>query len=398
MAKKERPKQAEVNIGMVGHVDAGKTTLSEALTGKWTDTHSEELKRGISIRLGYADAVFFKCNKCERMYSVSDKCPYCKGEGTISRRVSFVDAPGHETLMTTMLSGAALMQGAVLVVAANEPCPQPQTIEHLNALKISGVKNLVVAQNKIDLAAEKDALENYNQIKKFLEENGYKDSPIVPTAAHFRANIDLLIEAIEKTIPSPKFDESKPLRMHCARSFDINKPGTKPENLKGGIVGGSIIQGTAKIGDEIELSPGVNEKIIVTKISSISSSDSVLENAKPGGLIAFGTALDPSLTQSDQLKGQIIARPGTLPGPSKNVKFEVNFLDRVVIEAGKEIKVNDQLVLTIGAMPMLGIVTGTGKLIEVALKKPVVVEKEQKVAISKREQMKWRLVAYGIAK
>ncbi len=204
--RKKEPLQAEVNIGLIGHVDAGKTSLVEALTGKWADTHSEELKRGISIRIGYADTVFYKCPKCSTFFSVSKKCPKCGAKGEPVRRVSFVDAPGHETLMTTMLSGAAMMQGAVLVVAANEKCPQAQTVEHLNAIRILGLDKIVVAQNKIDLVDEKRALESYNEIKAFLKENGCENVPIVPVAAHSKANIDLLIEAIIKTIPKPVFD------------------------------------------------------------------------------------------------------------------------------------------------------------------------------------------------
>ncbi|HIH73300.1 MAG TPA: translation initiation factor IF-2 subunit gamma, partial [Thermococcaceae archaeon] len=107
MAKKKF-KQAEVNIGMVGHVDHGKTTLTRALTGIWTDTHSEELRRGITIKIGFADAEIRKCPSCGK-YSTSPKCPYCGAETEFERRVSFIDAPGHEALMTTMLAGASLM-------------------------------------------------------------------------------------------------------------------------------------------------------------------------------------------------------------------------------------------------------------------------------------------------
>ncbi len=115
------PSQPEINIGMIGHVDHGKTTLSQRLTGKWTDEHSEELKRGISIKLGYADAAFYKCHNCDdpKCYSTEKKCPVCGGKTELLRVISFVDAPGHETLMAIMLSGAAIMDGAVLVIAAN---------------------------------------------------------------------------------------------------------------------------------------------------------------------------------------------------------------------------------------------------------------------------------------
>ncbi|MCK5261591.1 MAG: GTP-binding protein, partial [Thermoplasmatales archaeon] len=151
------PKPPEVNIGMIGHVDHGKTTLTQRLTGKWTDEHSEELKRGISIRLGYADAAFYKCPNCDepQCYTTNKTCPHCNSPCELLRVVSFVDAPGHETLMATMLSGAAIMDGAVLVIAANEQCPQPQTREHLTALEIAGTKNIVIVQNKIDLVSEK---------------------------------------------------------------------------------------------------------------------------------------------------------------------------------------------------------------------------------------------------
>lgn len=117
---KELHVQPEINIGLVGHVNHGKTTLTEALTGKWTNTHSEEIKKGITIRLGYADSTFRKCPKCKEpeAYTTREKCS-C-GEVSIPiRKVSFVDAPGHESLMATMLSGATIMDGAILLVAAD---------------------------------------------------------------------------------------------------------------------------------------------------------------------------------------------------------------------------------------------------------------------------------------
>ena len=162
MVKESVPAQPAINIGTVGHVDHGKTTLVQALTGKWADTHSEEVKRGITIRLGYADGVFRKCPKCRgaAAYTTQEKCTKHKVKTKFLRKVSFVDAPGHESLMATMLSGATIMDGAILLIAANEECPQPQTREHLMALKISGIKNVVVVQNKIDLVSEEKALEN----------------------------------------------------------------------------------------------------------------------------------------------------------------------------------------------------------------------------------------------
>jgi translation initiation factor 2 subunit 3 len=208
-AKKSKdPVQPEINIGLVGHVDHGKTTLTEQFSGKWTDTHSEEMKRGITIRLGYADTVFYKCPKCKGVegYTAKNKCDVCKTEAEPLRKVSFVDAPGHESLMATMLSGATIMDGALLLIAADEECPQPQTREHLMALQISGIKKIVIVQNKIDIVSKEQAVKNYEQITKFLKGTDYEKAPIVPISARHGVNIDVLIETIEKHIPTPKRD------------------------------------------------------------------------------------------------------------------------------------------------------------------------------------------------
>ena len=177
MARK-LPAQPEINIGLVGHVDHGKTTLTQALSGIWTDTHSEERKRGISIKLGYADTAFYKTPKGE--YYATGRKP---GGGNdditeLQRVISFVDAPGHETLMAIMITGASIMDGAMLMVAANETCPQPQTREHLMALEIAGIENIVIVQNKIDLVTKERALESYAEITAFLEGTIAENAPI----------------------------------------------------------------------------------------------------------------------------------------------------------------------------------------------------------------------------
>ncbi|MFB6215512.1 MAG: translation initiation factor IF-2 subunit gamma, partial [Candidatus Aenigmatarchaeota archaeon] len=237
----------EVNIGLVGHVDHGKTTLTRALSGKWTDEHSEELKKGITIRLGYADISYY-----------SDDGEFnVDGNGDHVRTVSLVDAPGHETLMANVLSGAAIMDGALLLIAADEECPQPQTREHLAALDIVGVENIVIAQNKVDKVSKEEARENYEQIKEFVEGTVAEDSPIIPISAQHEINIDSLLEAIDNEIETPERDTDADPKMLVARSFDINKPGTDVEGIKGGVVGGSIVEGELEEGDRIEMRPGV---------------------------------------------------------------------------------------------------------------------------------------------
>jgi translation initiation factor 2 subunit 3 len=398
---------------MIGHVDHGKTTLTKALSGEWTDRHSEEIKRGISIRLGYADVAFYKCPNCDlpKAYTNEPTCKDCGGEAKFLRAVSFVDAPGHETLMATMLSGAAMMNGALLLIASNEPCPQPQTKEHLMALTIIGVEKIIVVQNKIDLVSREEALENYRQIKNFVKDTIAEDAPIIPVSAHHDVNIDKLIEAIETYIPTPRLDSKKPSRMNVARSFDINIPGSSPETLKGGVLGGTLMQGILEIGDEIEVSPGRKVESggkavweqITTTVESLHAGGLELERAKPGGLIAIGTKLDPSLTKSDGLTGRVVGKPGTLPTMLHKFKMSTHLLDRVVGTAEdlavENIKTNEPLMLSVGTATTVGVVTSAREeTSEVALKIPVCAEEEQRVAISRKISGKWRLIGYGIIK
>ena len=407
------PEQPEINIGMIGHVDHGKTTLTKALSGEWTDRHSEEIKRGISIRLGYADVAFYKCPNCDlpKAYTNEPTCKDCGGEAKFLRAVSFVDAPGHETLMATMLSGAAMMNGALLLIASNEPCPQPQTKEHLMALTIIGVEKIIVVQNKIDLVSREEALENYRQIKNFVKGTIAEDAPIIPVSAHHDVNIDKLIEAIETYIPTPRLDSKKPSRMNVARSFDINIPGSSPETLKGGVLGGTLMQGILEIGDEIEVSPGRKVESggkavweqITTTVESLHAGGLELERAKPGGLIAIGTKLDPSLTKSDGLTGRVVGKPGTLPTMLHKFKMSTHLLDRVVGTAEdlavENIKTNEPLMLSVGTATTVGVVTSAREeTSEVALKIPVCAEEDQRVAISRKISGKWRLIGYGIIK
>ncbi|MHC1567582.1 MAG: translation initiation factor IF-2 subunit gamma [Candidatus Syntropharchaeia archaeon] len=402
-----------VNIGMVGHVDHGKTTLVSALSGVWTDQHSEELKRGISIRLGYADATFRKCPNCPEpeCYTVEKTCKICNAPTKELRTVSFVDSPGHETLMATMLSGAAIMNGAVLVIAASEPCPQPQTKEHLMALDIVGVKNIVIIQNKIDLVSKKEIIKHYEQIKSFIEGTIAEDAPIVPISAQQKANIDVVIQKIEETIPTPKFEPDKPPQMLIARSFDVNKPGTTPEKIKGGVIGGSLRRGVLREGDKIEIKPGrlveserKREWIpIETEITSIMAGGRRVKEATPGGLIGIGTKLDPSITKSDSLVGGIVGKPGNLPPLWESFTMDVKLLDRVVgaVEESEvvPIKTGEALMLTIGTATTVGVVTSSREdVADVKLKRPVCAEVGAPVAIGRRMGMRWRLIGTGTIK
>lgn len=392
----------------MGHVDSGKTTLVEALSGKWTDTHSEELKRGITIRLGYADADLRKCPSCKepKCYTTNKKCPEHNEETEVLRTVSFVDAPGHETLMANVLSGAAIMDGALLLISADEKCPQPQTKEHLAALDIIGVENIVIVQNKIDLVSEERAKESYKEIKEFVEGTVAEGCPIIPVSAQHGSNIDHLIKNIQENIPTPEKEKEADPKMLVARSFDINKPGTTPKDLKGGVVGGSIVKGKLEVGDEIELRPGIRSnkkwKKARAKIEGIMHGNEKVEEGKPGGLLAIETSLDPSLAKSDGLAGNVLGKKGELPEVYRSLEIEVNLMDRVVgsedMKKIENIKKKEPLMLNVGTAKSTGVVTQAGKNIKVDLKIPVCAEEGERISISRRIGTRWRLIGYGIIK
>jgi translation initiation factor 2 subunit 3 len=402
--------QPSVNIGTAGHVDHGKTTLIEAITGVWTSGHSEELKRGITIKVGYADAAFYKCPQCPFpvCYSTQPICTACGGKSELSRVVSFVDSPGHESLMANMLSGAALMDGAILVIAANEKVPQPQTREHLLALQVLGIQQIVLVQNKVDLTEYEEALDNYSQIKAFIKGSIADKAPVIPVSAQHNLNVDALIGAIENSIKTPSRLKSAPPIMHILRSFDINKPGISIKQAKGGVVGGALVQGEFNLGDEIEIRPGfLDEKKakyepIISTISTLGTGAGLVENVKPGGLVAIGTKLDPTFVKSDSLIGSVVGKPTTLPKDTEDISVEVHLFDTAVgtqeMVKVDPIKMKEPLRLNVATSAALGTVTNSrdGK-IEIKLKKPICMMPHSRIAISRRIVDRWRLIGAGVA-
>jgi len=407
------PSQPEVNIGMVGHVDHGKTTLTKALSGTWTDTHSEERKRGISIKLGYADTAFYKNKDGE--YYARGKNP--KGgddsENDLLRVISFVDAPGHETLMAVMISGAAIMDGALLLVAANETCPQAQTREHLAALQIAGIKNIVVVQNKVDLVTRERAVESYNEILSFIDGTIAEGSPIVPVSAHHDVNLDMLIRAIEDTIPSPVIDSDEKGLMYVARSFDVNRPGLRPSKLKGGIVGGSIVEGSFSVGDSILIAPGrrivegskTRWEPLKTVIENIQAGGLDLKTAHAGGLCGIATPLDPMSTKADDLSGQVMARDGELPPVWESLDLKLELLEKMVSGGDgdeglvKPLQTNEMLMVNSATATSVGTVSSAKKgEAKLALRLPICAKKGSRITLSRRVGARWRLIGHGTIK
>lgn len=407
---KEYGYQPNVNIGTAGHVDHGKTTLVEAITGVWTSGHSEELRRGITIKVGYADAAFYKCPQCQSPlgYSTTPSCSNCGGKSELQRVVSFVDSPGHESLMANMLSGGALMDGAILVVAANEKVPQPQTREHLLALQVLGITQIVIVQNKVDLAESEKAIENYSQINEFVKGSVASNAPIIPISAQHKLNIDALIEAIETSIKTPPRSTSKAAIMHVLRSFDINKPGLPLDKVNGGVIGGALIQGELTLGDEIEIRPGfMDEKKnkyepIRSVISTLGTGAGLVQKVRPGGLVAIGTKLDPTYVKSDSLIGSVVGKPETLPDDVEDISIDVKLFDTAVgtqeMVKVEPIKTKEFLRLNVGTAATLGTVTTSkDNKIEAKLKKPLCLIPQSRVAVSRRIADRWRLIGAGIS-
>ena len=379
----------ELNIGLVGHVDHGKTSLVQALTGKWVDTFSEEKKRGITIRLGYADFNVYRCKKCNKL-GTSDKCVYCFSECKFERSFSLIDAPGHESLIPIVLTGTSLFNAAILVIAANEKCPQPQTIEHLRALEIGKIENIIVVQNKIDLVAQEKAKQNYEQIKEFLRGTIAEKAPIIPISSQQKIGIEFLLEELIKIKPLeyPRGD----FLFLVVRSFDVNKPGTKPEDLCGAVVGGSVIRGSAKKGEEVTIKPiKIGEKFLElrTKIREVRRGEKTVEEATCGGLVSLQTSLDPSLGKSDKLAGCIIGK-GEIPETVYGFEASYYLFEEYSLNSG------DTLLVTCRNTRSAGKVISINKnKVKIELKNPICLGVDSKIAYSKLTEGKWRLIGWG---
>ncbi len=389
----------EINIGVVGHIDHGKTTLLGSITGKFTDTHSEELKRGITIKLGYADAIVYK-----------DGDSYnTQGKGKPLRYVSFIDTPGHEMLMATMLSGAAIIDAAIIIIAANEGI-KPQTKEHFMALQAKEIKNIIVVQNKIDLVTKEQALENYKEIKKFLKNTIAENAPIIPASAQQGIGIEEILEEISKIEILKKDTSSDPIFL-VARSFDINRPGIMLENLKGGVIGGVLKKGTLKVGDEIEIKPGmdikkphgkIEYKTLDAKVISLYKGRNSVSEVSPGASISIEISLDPSLTKADSLRGCVVSHKGKLPEIKYKIKLKINLLHEVFglqeHKSVESIKTKELLMLNINTNTSVGSVEKVNKdknEIELTLNIPATALKKDNVGIARNIEGHWRLIGFG---
>jgi translation initiation factor 2 subunit 3 len=418
-------RQATMNVGTIGHVAHGKSTVVKGLSGIYTVKFKQEKERNITIKLGYANAKIYKRDNQEEDgpggYTsfgsrTADVVPCADGEGNwrLVRHISFVDCPGHDLLMATMLNGAAVMDAALLLVAGNEPCPQPQTSEHLAAVEIMRLKHIMILQNKVELVKEAQAQAQYEDIKKFVAGTCAGESPIIPLSAVLKYNLDIVCEYLCTQVPIPPRDFTSSPQMIIIRSFDVNKPGDAIADLKGGVAGGSILKGVLKVGQEIEVRPGIMTtdgtgkytcKPILSRIMSLAAEQNSLQYAVPGGLIGVGTKIDPALTRADRLIGQVLGTPGKLPDIYIEIEVKYYLLRRLLgvksdgEKQGKvsKLKKGEILMVNIGSTAAGGKIVGIkendfGK---IALTSPVCSQDGDKVALSRRIDKHWRLIGWG---
>ncbi|KAL0238779.1 hypothetical protein PCE1_004471 [Barthelona sp. PCE] len=420
--------QGTINIGTIGHVAHGKTTLVKAISSKFTIRHNEEYERNITIKLGYANAKIWKCenetcpkyNEAETYLStnsekmLSPQCKFCNGDMSLLRHVSFVDTPGHEYLMSVMLGGASVMEGAILLIAANEPCPQPQTREHLAAVGVLGLENVIACQNKCDLVKRDAANAQMHDIRRYLcTTSTAQNAPIIPISAQFNINVDLVLQKLVKTIPIPSSESfEKEPHMQIVRSFDVNMPGNFIGDLVGGVIGGTLLQGVLKLREEIEIRPGIlheteegwKYKPIITRIVALKSEHTSLSFAVPGGLIAVQTEVDPQTTAQDNLMGQIAGHPNTLDPVV--IEIDVNFtlltvLLGITMASGSQVKIKslrpgESLMIAIGSKTCEGeIIETRNPNCKIRLKQPVCTNIGRKVALSRQIAKHWRLIGWG---
>ena len=237
--------QPIINIGCLGSVSDGKSTLVEKLTGTKTQRHSSEKARNITKNQGYANMKIWSDTSVDNTitYHTTDTHPTelkdsngndCK----LVNHISFVDCPGHQELIKVMLSSIALMDGAVVVVAVDKPLNEkPQLIQHLAAVKLGKINKIIVCMNKIDLVPKDLLLQRKQELDEMLEQYGICPYAVIPTCFNKMIGMNYVLKAIMELFNPDNFTERNSIApiFRISRSFDINKPGTNWDEITGEI-------------------------------------------------------------------------------------------------------------------------------------------------------------------
>lgn len=411
--------QPIINIGMIGHVANGKSTLTADITGTATQKHKDEQSRNITIHLGYANAKIWKCLKCDApsCYQSSDSstfnynCKKCKSSCKLMTHISFTDVPGHDLLISTMMNGTCVMDYTILVESiSNDNFPAPQTIEHLNITKKNNIEPKLVCLNKIDLLLnDKPRAQTYiDNIRNYMsKEQNISNIPIIPISGSHKCNVDVVCEYIASlAIPKKNIDDD--FKMYIVRSFNINKPGTHIKDLKGGVVGGCLQKGIIYLNDDIIISPGIVKKNndkdpksdwkytpLIGKVISINTDKNELKYAIPGGLIAVQLNIDPGTSCGDRLVGQLMFKKD-----SSTMKiYEELKIKLIEYNEDEKVKKSDKLKINVNANNVECTITKTSSNhIYLKLDIPVCVEDCDKVTLSfssKNTKKKSGIFGYG---
>ena len=260
---------------------------------------------------------------------------------------------------------------------------------------------------------EGTAPQQYEQIKDFVKGTNAENSPIIPISAQLEYNIDVVCDYICR-VPIPIRDFTSPPKMSIVRSFDINKPGSKPSELQGGVVGGTLLCGVFRIGEKVEIRPGMTGKdkttgkrrstSIMSRIVSLRAEENDLLYAVPGGLIAVGLKCDPSLTRDDHLNGHFLGHPGKLPEVVEEVVVKFYLLRRllgVVSDSNKREKVSslkkeEILLINISANSVGGKVIEKKKtMAKIQFLMPACAAVGDKITLSRKIVKNWRLIGWG---
>jgi translation initiation factor 2 subunit 3 len=383
-------KQPLFNIGLLGSVSSGKSTCIKALTGKKTQKHSAEKIKNITIKPGYANLKIY--TNGETLYTENQLTVMNENllDYQLINHCSFVDCPGHHELTLTMLGQVNIMDGAIVVISACENViDNTQLIEHLKAAKLAEIKNIIICLNKIDLVSKDKALLKKKEIETLFNKLKLDYISIIPTSFNYNIVSNLL--DIINNIKSEKPDI--PI-FYISRSFDINKPGTEFANIKGGVVGGSLVSGELKIGDVIEIKPGLvsqnKYEIIKTTIKSLMSENEYLDKVHSGGLIAIGLNIDANYTKNDKLAGNLLGLENQLPEIYNEIK--INYYP---IENNK-LKINDKIYLQIGTLSVLSLIIDIkDNKYKFKLSRPCCIDKNSKIYLCCREN-NFNILGYGV--
>jgi len=221
--------QPIVRIGMLGSVSHGKSTFVNKVTGIKTQKHSSEKTRNITIKQGYANMKLWSHNEEKQSFYPTDSNINSMEDYTLVNHISFIDCPGHQEYIDTMLSSVNMMDGAIIIVAADQKLSQnPQLVQHLAAVSLYNVKKLIVCINKVDLVERHIVMERKEELDNMLEKYNITPHVIIPTSFNKMIGIKYVLESIMELYNPTEYLKNVDLvpLFKTSRSFDINKPGT----------------------------------------------------------------------------------------------------------------------------------------------------------------------------